>query len=587
MAVYKLLDFVDIQTAVMEELKVPMSDLVTLNRVKRMVNMMYIDEVIPAARWWWLYGHTSVGTKPYYSTGTASVTPNQTTVTISVAPTSAQGDSGSFQGWKFSVDGKSDIYTIETHAALSTSITLDRGFNTELNAAANFRIWQDTINLPTDLRETIEVWHEYMRQPMEARGLQEFRKAVAQDPKLEGRPAYYSTYDFQDPSSGTGELESDRYRQMKVYPALSTYKTLVKIDYVKEANALDVDGDEPLMPIEDRIVLFYGALSLAWGSIGRNPEEASRNRGLFDQKLARMMGKIQDTLDKPRIEPESTYIVAKRGNRIGTHRSSQGLGSGSSFSAPTYLEGVTINGATVTGNFTVNSGITIDGRDISVDGASLDAHILASLNVHGIGSGNAVVGTGTTQTLTNKSISATNNTIADLNNSNIATTAAIDRTKTATGTAYRILANSSLGVMSENAALTANKIVTSDANGQLASSATSDSSLAYLADAAGLVSATLLDNTAATSIVTWAHASFTSIQLEYSLSRGAGNRESGYLTIVTDGSTAAIAQSAASIGTLGTTFTVDISGANVRLLYATISTGTNVTFKYTVRKWLA
>lgn len=52
-------------------------------------------------------------------------------------------------------------------------------------------------------------------------------------------------------------------------------------------------------------------------------------------------------------------------------------------------------------------------------------------------------------------------------NSNIDAAAAITRSKLATGTNYRILANSSSGVMSENAALTASQLITGDANGQL------------------------------------------------------------------------------------------------------------------------
>lgn len=48
--------------------------------------------------------------------------------------------------------------------------------------------------------------------------------------------------------------------------------------------------------------------------------------------------------------------------------------------------------------------------------------------------------------------------------------AAIARSKTATGNTYRILANSSLGVMSENAAITGSRVVVSDANGQLTAS---------------------------------------------------------------------------------------------------------------------
>jgi hypothetical protein len=52
-------------------------------------------------------------------------------------------------------------------------------------------------------------------------------------------------------------------------------------------------------------------------------------------------------------------------------------------------------------------------------------------------------------------------------NADIHASAAIARTKIASGTNYRILANDSSGVMSENAALTAKQLVKADANGQL------------------------------------------------------------------------------------------------------------------------
>lgn len=49
----------------------------------------------------------------------------------------------------------------------------------------------------------------------------------------------------------------------------------------------------------------------------------------------------------------------------------------------------------------------------------------------------------------------------------VSSSAAITRSKIASGTNYRILANSSAGVMSENAALTSGHVIIADANGQL------------------------------------------------------------------------------------------------------------------------
>lgn len=569
MAAYKLTDFSDIYTAVIEELKVQSSDTTTLNRIKRMINMMYLDEVIPAARWWWLYGHTSITHNEYYGAGTVSVTPLSTTVTLSTAPTSSYGDSGSFLNYFFSVDGKNEIYRITAHTALSTTITIDRPFNTELNTAANYKIWTDSIALPTDLRETVDVWHDHNRDKMMARGLQEFRQVVAQDPKAESRPQHYATADFFDPSTGDDETESDRYRQLKVYPSISQYKTIIKVDYMKEAEALDAAGDEPLMPVEDRIVLFYGALSLAWGSIGRNPEEAQRNRQLFDAKLARMMGKIQDSMDKPRVEPESRYILAKRAGRISPYGRGVTSGGGqSSYTSPSYLENPTINGAVISGNVTVNSGITIDGRDISADGAAFDAHIIDT-TTHG--TTGDIVGTSDSQTLTNKTIDAASNTISNIVNANVSASAAIAKSKLAAGTASRV--------------------EVTDGSGLLTESAITSTELTYLDDNEPLTSATLTDNTAVAAVVTgcsWAVASFNTVGLSYTLSRGASNIERGIINLVSDGTNVGVAQGAvASLGTLGVTFTADISSGNMRLNYTTTSTGTDVTMKFTAMKNLA
>jgi hypothetical protein len=565
---YKLLDFADIYNAVAEELKIQTSDITNLNRIKRAINMIYIDEVIPASRWWWLVGHTSLTHRAYYANSTVSVTPNSSTVTLAVPPGTSDGDAGSLKGWLFSINGKNEIYRITAHTALSATFTIDRPFNNELDAAALYKIWPDFVSLPTDLRETQEVWHDHMRVPMVGRGLQEFRKLVAERQKADGRPGYYCTTDFEDPSSGDGEHESDRYRILKVYPAISQYKTLIKLDYIKEVDPLELDGDEPLMPVEDRIVLFYGALSLVWGSIGRNPEEAGRNRSLFDRKLALMLGRTSDSMDKPRFEPESRYVAARRGSRFGIKGAAAMSGGGSSVTTPTYLENVTINGATLTGNVTANPGITVDGRDISADGADLDTHIAATADVHGVGATADVVGTDTVQTLTNKDIDATLNTISNIEDANISATAAIAKSKLAAGTPDRV--------------------EVTNGSGELVEAPITYTELTYLDDVEALTTVTLTDNTAAQVAVSWPHATFSALVLDYSLSRGT-SLECGTIHVITDGTTVGMAQSAAAIGIpSGVVLSVIINGANIEMLSdTTANTGSNASLKYKVNKWLA
>lgn len=75
-------------------------------------------------------------------------------------------------------------------------------------------------------------------------------------------------------------------------------------------------------------------------------------------------------------------------------------------------------------------------------------------------------------------------------NADINTAAAITRSKLASGTAYRILANNSSGVISENAALTASRIILSDTNGQLVAADTATyPSLTELSYVKGITSA--------------------------------------------------------------------------------------------------
>lgn len=590
LAAYKLLDFADLYTAACEELKIPTTDTINLNRIKRAINTTYINEVIPAQRWYWLVKNTAVTHRNYFANGTVNVTPGSSTITFSIAPGASDGDSGTLLNWTFSTLGNNETYKITAHTALSTSATIDRAYNNDLDATAEFKVWPDFINLPTDCRETIELYHDHLRVPMSAKGLQEFREVQLNGPRQEGRPSCYQTTDFYDPSGG-GETEADRYRQLRVWPSISQYKTLIKVDYVVEADALDAAGDEPLMPIEDRIVLLYGALSKLWRSVGRSTEDSQINESLFQQKLAKMMGKIQDSMDKPRIEPQSKYMIARRGNRTGARGASAFGGGGSSSSSPTYAENITINGALITGNVTVNPGITIDGVDISVLAASVTTDIaalathIADTTTHG--TTGDIVGTSDTQILTNKTIDADLNTLSNIENADIKTGAAITRAKLANGTAYRILANNSSGVISENAAIDASQIVITDANGQLTHYGSGIAILDYLVDTAGITSVNLNDNQAsAANIFTIAHASRNIIFFKYSIRRGTANLEAGDITIITDGTNASIAVSGTSLGTTGVTLSADVSGTDVRLRYTSTPTGTAPYIYFNRISWL-
>lgn len=365
MSVYEVKTFKDIQDAVFEELKLQTADTASRSKVKRDINMVYIHEVAAFKRWFWLSGTTSIEHKPYYAGGTASVTPDSNLVTLSTAPLTSQ------EGKYFATDNYAEVYKVVSHIAGSDQLVLNTPYTGVMNNAVSFKMWTDQLILPTDCRETIEVWHDFSKQGLKPVGLQEFRKIVAENPRTQGRPRYYTTYDYVDPSPEDPEFESDRYRVMLLYPSIYDASTTMHIDYVKDIEPLELDTDEPVLPIQDRMVLVYGALSRAW-SRERNPEEAARNLQLFQNKLAMMAGKLEDSFEQAQIVPKSRYIAAKRGPRISRFKGTGSL-DGGAYTAPSYLKNVTVHGAILTDDMTVSTGVLIDGRDISADGARLDA----------------------------------------------------------------------------------------------------------------------------------------------------------------------------------------------------------------------
>ena len=605
MSIYQIKDFSDIYGSVLEELKIQSTDTVNLNRIKRIINEIYLDEVSAYKRWWWLTGHLDSELKAYYGTGTCSVTPASTTVTLSIAPGAADG---SKTGYLFAVDGFDEIYVIDSHTAESTTVTLKSPYTGVVNSIATFKIWTDQVALPTDCRETNEVWHDYYKSPMEGRGLQDFRRISNENPRMQARPGYYSTYDFVDPTPLTAETEADRYRVLKVYPAIYTSSTTLHIDYTKEVTPLELAGDEPILPIEDRSVLKYGALSIAWASIGRNPEEAARNRQLFEAKLARMAGKIQDSLEKPQIVPESTYLSRKRGPRMKSMSRRMGEGGGGgSYAMPTYLQNVTINGMTLTGNMTVNSGITIDGVDVSVLNSDFSAHLVDAVDAHDASAVSVIAQNGISSTdvqsaLEEVAASVTSinslangkiyvgdgsNLAAEVNMSGDATITSAGVVAIASGVIVNADINASAAIAKTKLATgTASRVEVTDGSGNLTESAITATELTYLDDVEALTSATLTDNTTVT-VASWTLASFDTIHLVYSLKRGSANKASGRISICTDGTNTAIDESGTSVGTLGVTFTVDISGGLLRLRATQTSTGIDATMQYKVNKWLA
>lgn len=96
--------------------------------------------------------------------------------------------------------------------------------------------------------------------------------------------------------------------------------------------------------------------------------------------------------------------------------------------------------------------------------------------------------------------------------------------------------------------------------------------------------AILSDNISSAILVTgcsWAVATYRSVRIEFSLSRGSGNYSVGTIYLLYDGTTAQITiEEDLYVGTHGIVFTADVNGGNMRLLYTSSSTGTTAQFRF-------
>ena len=388
MAAFTLKTFQDIYTAVVEELKIPTSDTNTLDRIKRDINMGYQD-LASRQNWPWLNKFITLTHKQAIESGTASVTLNSRSVTLSSAPAI------SVQGYWIKFDSHDEIYKVAQHDAASTSLVLESSYTQDTNASVSYKLWTDRIPLPVDCDETIEVSHQFRSTGLEGIGRQRFRELHARNPFMEGFPRYYSTNDYKEdtPFEGsdvdtsasrssagliktivfssdvsdtleigdriqvkdagdqsyngdfvvrsvstttityvglvrltetstadtgisvrklTNRSAEETFRELWVYPSIYTDRDLtLHVDYQSRAQDLENDSDEPLIPIDDRIVLVYFALSRSWVK-QRNPEMAKDNERLYENKLARMEAKAGDSKDYPNIFVDRTWASFKR-----------------------------------------------------------------------------------------------------------------------------------------------------------------------------------------------------------------------------------------------------------------------------------
>lgn len=441
--------FKDIIDAVQEEVGADPSDSKVIRRIKRDINLIYVQRLAASHLWPWLRHRVEVQSESKFSTGTAAVTANSTTVTLTESPAI------SYKGYYFSIDGYNERYRVAQHSANSSTLTLESPYTGSANSTASFKIWKNWVPLPADTRETLKVTHGFRNTPLDNLGPMKFEETEVTAPKAEGRPQYYSTGRFrkaeefktitdlpatasrssggyirtivfnatlgadedsaliapgdkieisgaghqayngeaivaslstttatndtitymaetkktQTSTADTGitikkinqEDSGEAFRELLIYPSINDSATTLAVETIREVQPLENDDDEPLIPIEDRDILVYGALSRQWIKAS-DPETWQINKAEYDAKYREMVGNLEDSTDAAQLRMNKTYLRAKR----------RGGGGGSPLSAAFNGFGVEGGASEVKGTASRAAQFNADGRLVASDVTSTE-----------------------------------------------------------------------------------------------------------------------------------------------------------------------------------------------------------------------
>src|SRR3972149_4466882 len=174
------LTYAEIQVRVANSLRIPVADTTQMVRVQAIINEVFRDIAARNPTWYWLRKRQIINTATAFETGTASVTPGVTLVTLTIAPSAGFG---SFANRVFTVPANVEdpnaVYRVATHVAGEATFLLDAGYTGATGSAAAYHIYPDGYDLATDCNRVFHVKRFGVRHavtligPIEMAGLKE------------------------------------------------------------------------------------------------------------------------------------------------------------------------------------------------------------------------------------------------------------------------------------------------------------------------------------------------------------------------------------------------------------------------------
>ena len=315
MTLYRQKTFQDLYEGVLRRIKLPTSQADALAACKDFINSRY-NEIAYRQKWRWRKERRDIKIEAKYSTGTISVVNGSREIT----GTSTAWDANK-KGWWLRITGEDEAQEVVAINAITQVAILASEFIGTTNTEATYTMFKFEYGLFPDCEELDLAWHDKRNKPMELVSHREIIEAMARNPELEGQPIACSVSGFKNYQGqplgsfllGYDFLSSSTSKNLKllVFPHIPDEDYILHISYMKKITPLDADADEPLIPVEKRQILVYGALADMF-SRERRDETAAFWERKFGDELKTMENDSEFTDDRPRLMAGGVWRNNKR-----------------------------------------------------------------------------------------------------------------------------------------------------------------------------------------------------------------------------------------------------------------------------------
>ena len=300
------LTYTQIETRVLNQIRIPVTNVTEQAKVAALINEVYRD-IYVKEDWWWLWKRTVINTAAKISAGTVNIANGSTAITFSSAPGLVTGDVLIIQG---DVNDFGAVYRIAS-TGVGGAQTLDAAATAATNVAAGYRMYQDSYSLPLDCGKVLLVKRYGERLPLKIVGMAELARYKILD-QTEGKPEIVTVFD----NATTGDPTTARQLQVHPYPD-KTYR--LEVFYKQQLNTELSGTTQAFMPDEYRQVLIYGSLARAYPIFLNDLERGKFFQALFNDTLSLMTGTHREYMkDLPQLVPDNAYRMNRRPQRTAT-----------------------------------------------------------------------------------------------------------------------------------------------------------------------------------------------------------------------------------------------------------------------------